>query len=114
MHTPTPNEQPDKPIYPRPYMPTRERYVSSLPGGHQDGGDRVKLPRPKRIRRQHRRIWPKVVGLLLFLMVVAGVGYIGFIAENIAKISTQPLELSGLATDGAVRVNVLVLGEGDP
>jgi LCP family protein required for cell wall assembly len=52
--------------------------------------------------------------LALVLIVVVGVGYAGYIADNVAKISTQPLQLSGLATDGAGRVNVLVLGEGDP
>jgi LCP family protein required for cell wall assembly len=114
MHTPTPNEHPDKPLYPRPYMPTPEQYVSSLPGGDPDGGDPVKLPRPQRIRRPRRRIWPKVVVGLLFLLLIAGAGYIGYIIENVARISTQPLQLSGLATDGNGRVNVLVLGEGDP
>ena len=115
MHTPTPNEQPDKPLYPRPYMPTPEQYVSSLPDGHHKGeGNEVKLPRPRKLRRPRRRVWPRVLGVMLLLLVLSGAGYIGYIAENVAKISTQPLQLSGLATDGAGRVKVLVLGEGDP
>jgi LCP family protein required for cell wall assembly len=40
--------------------------------------------------------------------------YAGYIAVSVAKISTQPLDLTGLATDPSGRVNVLVLGEGDP
>src|SRR5207342_2327164 len=45
---------------------------------------------------------------------LAVVGYGGYLAINVAKISTQPLQLGGLVSDETGRVNILVLGVGDP
>jgi LCP family protein required for cell wall assembly len=105
-----PNEQPDKPVSGRPYMPTPEQYVETLPGGSEP---RRRVPKT-RPYRPHRNIWGRLVGTVLLLMVLGAIGYVGYIGYNVAKISTKPLQLSGLTTDPAGRVNILVLGIGDP
>jgi LCP family protein required for cell wall assembly len=92
-------------------MPTPEQYVSSLPG--TEPHERP-VRRKVRAYRPHRRVWPKVVGTFLLLILLSVMGYAGYIAYNVAKISTQPLQLSGLATDSGGRTNILVLGVGDP
>jgi LCP family protein required for cell wall assembly len=46
--------------------------------------------------------------------VLVCVGYAGYLAINLSKISTQPLQLTGLASDETGRTNILVLGVGDP
>jgi LCP family protein required for cell wall assembly len=51
---------------------------------------------------------------LLLVVLLTGIGYFGYLAINVAKISTQPLQLGGLVGDGSGRVNILVLGVGDP
>jgi polyisoprenyl-teichoic acid--peptidoglycan teichoic acid transferase len=56
----------------------------------------------------------KLVLALLMSLLFAVIVYFGYIAFSVAKISTQPLELSGLMTDEDGRVNILVLGVGDP
>lgn len=107
-----PNEEPDKPLITRPYMPTPDQYVDALGKGR----DSNEHPAKRKLRpyRPRRRIWPRVMAALLLISLLLGVGYIGFIAYNVAKISTQPLQLAGLTTDSNGRVNVLVLGVGDP
>jgi hypothetical protein len=70
--------------------------------------------RPPRRARHWGRVISKSVGGLLLLVLVAVLIYAGYIAFNVAKISTQPLQLSGLQTDANGRVNILVLGVGDP
>ncbi len=90
-------------------MPTPDQYVSSL-----DGQDAPALPTPAKPRRPRKRRWLKAVGWLLLLVLVAVVGYGFILANNVAKISTQPFDLAGLATDGGGRTNILVLGVGDP
>jgi polyisoprenyl-teichoic acid--peptidoglycan teichoic acid transferase len=92
-------------------MPTPEQYVASLPSADLDGISRRTTPHR---RRRRRRIWPKIVMLVILASVVSVLGYAGYIAYNISKISTQPLQFGGLATDNTRRVNVLVLGQGDP
>jgi LCP family protein required for cell wall assembly len=91
-------------------MPTPEQYVSGLP----EKPSHV----PKRRRRGGaKRFFATLVKFLLLLSLIVlltGVGYIGYLAINVAKISTQPLQLGGLVTDTTGRVNVLVLGVGDP
>jgi LCP family protein required for cell wall assembly len=66
------------------------------------------LPKKK---RHHVGRW--VVGFLL-LLLLSVVAYAGYVALSVANISTEPLELSGLATDTNGRTNILVLGVGDP
>jgi LCP family protein required for cell wall assembly len=47
------------------------------------------------------------------VLLAAAVIYVAYLVTIVAKISTKPLNLSGLASDGG-RTNVLVLGVGDP
>lgn len=60
-----------------------------------------------------RRRWPKIVAIVLVLVLLAGATYTGLILYNVANISTQPLNLSGLKADETGRTNILVLGVGD-
>src|SRR5580704_17915545 len=70
------------------------------------GKPSVRLPAKKSWLR-----WiPRVFGLLVLVLVAYGV----FILVDVAHISTKPFQLSGLTTDQSGRVNVLVLGIGDP
>jgi LCP family protein required for cell wall assembly len=48
------------------------------------------------------------------LAVISAIGYGVYIASIVAKISTNPFDLTPLASDENGRVNVLVLGVGDP
>jgi anionic cell wall polymer biosynthesis LytR-Cps2A-Psr (LCP) family protein len=56
----------------------------------------------------------RVFVVLVLLIVLGAVGYGAYIASNVAKISTNALQLTGLASDANGRTNVLVLGIGDP
>ncbi len=103
----------DKPRHPlesdsagRPYMPTPDQFIQSL-----DEPDR---PPDRPVKPRRRRRWGRVVRWVLVLIVLAVVGYAAVIANNVAKISTQPLDLTGLATDTDGRTNILILGQGDP
>jgi polyisoprenyl-teichoic acid--peptidoglycan teichoic acid transferase len=96
----------------RSYMPTPEQYVASLPTADLDGLSRRSAPHARRARR--RRIWPTLVLAVLLVSLVSVLVYAGYIAYNISKISTKPFQLGGLAADETGRVNVLVLGLGDP
>jgi LCP family protein required for cell wall assembly len=92
----------------RPYMPTPDEYVTSLDTNQQEEF----LDRPKpRHRRSHWKRWVLVGGIVIVAAVLV---YVGYIASILAKVSTQPLDLSGLSADSSGRTNVLVLGEGDP
>jgi LCP family protein required for cell wall assembly len=69
------------------------------------------------IRRPETRAkfrWIRFLVAVLVLILVIAALYIGYIVNSVAKISTQPFQLSGLSTDLNGRVNVLVLGVGDP
>ncbi|MDB5178949.1 MAG: putative LytR family transcriptional protein [Patescibacteria group bacterium] len=99
----------------KPYMPTPDQYVTSLPGRNA-GGPLQPVPTPRR-GRQGRSLGSKIgrVFVVLVLLIVLGaVGYGAYIASSVAKISTNPLQLTGLASDLNGRTNVLVLGIGDP
>src|SRR5713101_4370660 len=108
-----PNHHPDKPLDNRSYMPTPEQYVEALPTAGLDGISRRAGGHGRR-KRHMGRVWPRLLLTFLLLTLAAFVGYVGYIAVNVAKISTQPLQLAGLASDSTGRVNILVLGEGDP
>jgi polyisoprenyl-teichoic acid--peptidoglycan teichoic acid transferase len=78
------------------------------------GDKRRVMPRhtlPRRRRGTHWGRW--VAGLLLFALV-AILTYAVYIGISVAKISTQPLDFSGLSADASGRTNILVLGVGDP
>jgi LCP family protein required for cell wall assembly len=107
----------DKPKHPlennsnsRPYMPTPEQFISSL-DSETPTGPPSKAPKP---RQPRRRRWRRVVGITLLVLLIAVLGYIAVLANNVAKISTQPLDMTGLATDSDGRTNILILGQGDP
>jgi LCP family protein required for cell wall assembly len=51
---------------------------------------------------------------MLVLLLVGVVIYAGYIATTVANLSTNPSDLAMLNGDAAGRVNVLVLGDGDP
>ncbi len=94
------------------YMPTPEQYVSSLPN---DNDSSLREPQTLRRKRPPRRVrWRRIFGLTLLALVLAVVGYLGFIVYTVAKITTQPLDLTGLSADASGRTNILVLGIGDP
>ena len=93
----------------KPYMP--------LPG--QQGADirvqltpEVPVPRVKPPRK--RRRWGLyLIGLVFLALLAVGI-YVSYVAISVAKISTEPFDLSGLSTDANGRTNILVLGVGDP
>lgn len=60
--------------------------------------------------RRWIRLSLSIIGIVAFGILAYGV----YVAIDVARISTQPLQLSGLATDANGRVNILVLGVGDP
>jgi len=94
----------------RPYMPTPDEYVTALGG---NGPLPTEAPaRPPR-RKRPRRVRRILVGALLVLLIVA-VSYGLYIASIVAKISTQPFDISPLSRDYSGRTNVLILGMGDP
>ncbi len=93
----------------RPYMPTPDEYVNSL--GQPALEQPVPLPRS---RPPRRRKWRRFLAVVFVLLTVAVVGYAAVIINNVARISTQPFDLTGLATDTTGRTNILVLGVGDP
>ena len=91
----------------RPYMPSPDEYVTAL--GGNDLPPTVKPPR-RPAKRRWRRIF---VGILLVILLL-GLGYGLYIASIVAKISTQPLDITPLSRDSSGRTNVLILGLGDP
>jgi polyisoprenyl-teichoic acid--peptidoglycan teichoic acid transferase len=60
-----------------------------------------------------RRRWPVVLALVVAVLLLAVGAYVSLIINNVAKITTKPFELSGLADDGTGRTNILLLGKGD-
>lgn len=69
---------------------------------------------PVEVEPRKRRRWTKVVGIIVIVLIIALVGYGWSLAATLAKISSQPLSLSGLTTDDTGRTNILILGVGDP
>ena len=84
---------------PLPHMPTPDQYLASL------GGD---TPPDKGSRR--RRIIKRTL-LVLFLLGVATASYILF---NLFKLSVNPFSFGKLRGEAEGRINILVLGVGDP
>jgi LCP family protein required for cell wall assembly len=108
MDTPTPRHPLESDSSQRPYMPTPEQFITALGEDGQPQPPRSQ-PRPPRKRR-----WGRIVGFIVLALVVAALGYVAVLASNVAKISTQPLDFTGLATDTEGRTNILILGQGDP
>lgn len=100
----------------RPYMPSPDEYVSSLPGGDPEGPEEHQPARHRPARKKVRRK-SKAGKIFAWLAIVLGAAlliYAGYITSIVAKISTKPLDLTGLAADDNGRTNILVLGIGDP
>jgi LCP family protein required for cell wall assembly len=91
----------------RPYMPTPDEYVTALGGDGQ-------LPTQKPVREKRPRHWKRVLVGVLLVLLVGVLGYGVYIASIVAKISTQPLDMTQLSRDSSGRTNVLILGIGDP
>ena len=88
-------------------MPTPDEYVTALGGK----GPLPTAPPPQQSRRRH---WKRAV-LLFFMVAFLGiVGYGAYVGSIVAKISTQPFDITPLARDASSRTNVLILGLGDP
>src|SRR5580704_366322 len=96
--------------YPLPSQPSRQvdsfRPVQPEPP-HRD-------PVRRRLRRERHVSWRRLIFRFLGVLLLAVVAYGVFILIDVAHISTKPFQLSGLTTDQSGRVNVLVLGIGDP
>lgn len=98
----------------QPYMPSPDEYLTALGQAEAPSGQIAVRRRPRRPRKHGGHVWLRIL-VLIFVLVVAGViGYAGYVASIVAKISTNPFNLSALSGDENGRVNVLVLGVGDP
>ena len=71
-----------------------------------DSGQAGRASRRSRLRRRF--------GVIVLVALVLTVGYVIYLGCIVVKISTNPLNLSGLTGDGHGRTNILILGEGDP
>ena len=100
------------PTMKQPYMPSPEEFLRAA--GDDAGQPAVyqseqpaEVPEPP---RRKRRIWSWVLGVL-GLLVATAIIYILFI---LTRISAHPFDWQPLETDADGRVNVLVMGYGDP
>ena len=91
----------------RPYMPTPDEYVSALGGNQQ-------LPTQKPVREPRRKRGRRIMTIILLIILVGALAYAMYIASIVAKISTQPFDITPLSRDSSGRTNVLILGMGDP
>jgi LCP family protein required for cell wall assembly len=89
-------------------MPTPDQFATALEG------QPAPTPAPRRRRPVRRWRWGRIIAIVLVVALVATAAYGVILFQNVAKISTQPLDFSGLATDTSGRTNVLLLGQGDP
>jgi LCP family protein required for cell wall assembly len=105
----------DRPAGDTPYLPLTEQAVEFVPGANEaEGHARLQRRHPaKPVNGSKRRIG-RVFGLFLLLIVALLLIYVGYISTVVAKISTKPLDFSGLVADETGRTNILVLGIGDP
>lgn len=95
-------------------MPSPDEYLAAV-GEAGKPPERPPVPRHYRRPRGRRpRIWLRLMVALIVLAVLAAIGYVVYIASIVAKISTNPYNLASLAGDENGRVNILVLGVGDP
>jgi LCP family protein required for cell wall assembly len=69
---------------------------------------------PRRARRARGSAGKRLAMAILMIIVLAGLAYAAYIVSIVAKISSNPLQLTGLSADASGRTNVLVLGLGDP
>lgn len=81
------------------YMPTPDEYLSQASRDQQG-------PRPGKFKRFLKWLLA-IIGLFLVLAVV----YIGI---NLARLSINPFDFSALKGESDGRINILVLGVGDP
>lgn len=79
-------------------MPTPDQYLSSIDPSHS--------PQPNRFKRFIK--WFLVV-VVLFLVLAAI-----YIGTNLARLSINPFDFSPLKGESEGRINILVLGVGDP
>ncbi|MBW4061406.1 LCP family protein [Candidatus Saccharibacteria bacterium] len=64
-------------------------------------------------RKPKRGRFGLILKVVIWLLLLTIAAYVVIIVHNVAKISTQPMSLSGLSGDSNGRVNILILGEGD-
>ncbi len=88
-------------------MPTPDQFIEGL--AEMPGGEVVVKP-----PRRRRRRWPWVLLVIMVLLLGGAAAYGVIIISNVAKITTNPLDFSGLAADATGRTNILLLGNGDP
>jgi LCP family protein required for cell wall assembly len=81
---------------------------------NRKNSNRTSLQRNEKDAISTRSKWPKYFSIIFLILISLLVIYLTFVIYSVAKISTQPFKLSGLSTDMNGRVNVLVLGIGDP
>ena len=69
---------------------------------------------PPRAPRRRTGSFRRFMTALLLILLLGGIVYAVYIVSIVAKVSSNPLALTGLASDASGRTNVLVLGVGDP
>ena len=69
---------------------------------------------PPRVPRRRTGSFRRFLTALLLILLLGGIVYAVYIVSIVAKVSSNPLALTGLASDASGRTNVLVLGVGDP
>ncbi len=97
--------------------PDANSYVPRSTESGMDSDEVAPLGAPRRVgqpRRPKRGGLKKVIGLLVLLILAAGIAYAVYIASIVVKISTNSFQIGPLAADASGRTNVLVLGVGDP
>jgi LCP family protein required for cell wall assembly len=73
-------------------------------------GRRTSAPLVPRRRGRLRRLF----GFLFLIIVLSAIGYGVYLLNIVAKISTNPWQITPVAADDTGRTNVLVMGIGDP
>lgn len=88
-------------------MPTPDEFVTALGGNEQ-------LPVQKPVRTPRRRRWRRILVAILLIVLAGALCYALYIASIVAKISTQPFDMTPLSRDSSGRTNVLIMGMSDP
>jgi LCP family protein required for cell wall assembly len=90
----------------KPYMPSPDEYLRSL--------ESQPTPKtPKKVPGPHRN-WKRAVKWLFLSLLLALAAMLAFIIFNLLRLSINPFDLGPLQGAEAGRVNILVLGVGDP